>query len=160
MLAAIPATALAAPAYYETAPLTGDWTAYAQASDRDLRRGAERVLGARTVDEVWVGGKRTPLDQLSRAQLMGVMAMAATDGLGSEWDLLIPVGAESIPVTVWWSERGRFEVRSGPAWAVVPRTATAAELVERYGVGPLAGTRGGWEPEVLGLLDEALWLLT
>jgi hypothetical protein len=96
--------------------------------------------------------------RLGRAEQVALVAIALTGSVGAEWDLLLPVRGARVPVTVWWDEARRVDVRAGAPWTPSVRPATI-EDVARRGAGRIGGA-AGWDPEALGLLDEALGRLS
>ncbi len=158
-----PLTAWGDPPHYRVAPVTGDWAAFDAATDAELTTAVKTHLTARGITTVARRGPdggvelvpRGAVRRLGRAEQMAVLGMIGTRGLGAEWDMLVRVRGETVPVTVWWDAPKRLDLRAGAPWDPTPPPATVEALLA-YGIGPLGGTRGGWEPEARGLVEQAL----
>ncbi|MCP4871251.1 MAG: hypothetical protein GY898_21285 [Proteobacteria bacterium] len=102
--------------------------------------------------------------KLKPVPLAGIAAIAYTGGQrfrGSELDLLVTVGSERVPVTLWHSGKGDVTVRVGKRMDHKPAfggdTSTdRQEIRRRYDSGAIKGAGATWKARELKVLSGAL----
>lgn len=142
---------------------------YRRAVVASLQRGRIRSVSLRS------GGKTRKLAKrgdgtrsVKSIPLAGIAAVAYTASprfRGSELDLLIRIGDEKIPVSVWHTGKGDVTVGIGNPRDSRPRfkgkfPEDPAAIARRYGTGKIKGGAGQWRARELRILAGALHTLT
>jgi len=112
-----------------------------------------------------IAGRGDGSKKLKKLPLAAVGALAYTAAprfWGSEFDLLIRVGDDLVPVTLWYGKRGDVVVATGDVRSSRPRIGSrdlpddARGIARRYGTGPIRGSGKAWKERELRVLAGAL----
>jgi len=128
---------------------------------RRLRSLSMGVPGSQPRAVVEAGGAMGAVGSLSLPALAAVVATAGMRSWGGERDLLVRVrGQGSYPVTVVYSPRGDLVVSQGGRLSDKTPKSSAAPLRERFSLGRIRGSGRRWSATELGVVDQALSLLS
>jgi hypothetical protein len=170
-LLSVPAPAAAAPPFYDNAVVrlpkvrSDRLGLYRRVVVSNLARGKIRSVAViRDGKKKVLARKGDGPGKLKPIPLAGIAAVAYTGGgrfRGSELDLLITIGRERVPVTVWQSGKGDVVVRVGGRMDKRPRFGgdlldDRSEIRARYRTGGIRGSGARWKSRELRVLSGAL----
>ena len=115
-----------------------------------------------------LAGRGDGVRKLKPVPLAGIAAVAYTGGArfrGSELDLLVTIGSERVPVTVWQSGKGDVTVQVGKRMDHKPGFGSglldnAAAIRREFGTGAVKGRGAAWTSPELKVLAGALGKLS
>jgi len=166
-----PAPALAAAPFYDNAVVRlpkvrkDRLDLYRRSVVTSLARGKIRSVSiVRDGKARKLAGRGDGRDKLKTVPLAGIAAIAYTGGArfrGSELDLLVTIGSDRVPVTIWQNNRGDVTVRVGKALDGKPAfggdvLSDAGEIRRRFRSGAVKGAGASWRTRELRVLSGSL----